>query len=52
MKTAKKIKKTSSSSETAQIIREQLELVKTEKEIKQMLEKINNQINQLMVSLF
>lgn len=32
------------------IMKEQLELVKTEKELKEMIEKINSSLNQLLVS--
>lgn len=32
------------------VVKEQLELLKTEEQIKKMLEKINTQINQLVVS--
>lgn len=34
------------------IMKEQLELVKTEKELKEMIEKINLSLNQLLVSKF
>lgn len=35
----------------SEIIREQIQLVKTEKELKSLLEKVNDQINQLLVSI-
>lgn len=34
----------------SEIVREQIQLVKTEREIKALLDKINDQINQLLVS--
>lgn len=36
----------------SQIIVEQLQLMKTEKDLKELLEKVNNQINELIVSMF